>query len=178
MNFSKFLRDSFSYFAKKLVLSRETGVLWEKECGQYPDEFFDWALQQLKALNSGRDFLANPPKVIHELWQQWLKLNPRKVERRELQCLNPHCEDERFYVYEREKDTDILTRRTAFCGECKAMGQQMTNGMTRAQAESSGYILPCAEWDAAYEAQQKTLHADAWDRNAELRRPKILREKR
>jgi len=178
MTFNKFLRSAFSYFARKLDLPRETGILWQKECGHYPEEFFDWALQQIKAVNSGRDFLGNPPKAVQELWTQWLRINPQKVERREFRCQNPHCEDGRFYVYEREKETDILTRRTAFCGECKALGQQMTNGMTTVQAEACGYILPTPEWNAEYESQQITFQAEAWNRNAELRRSKILREKR
>lgn len=166
MTFAGFLRNTYAYFGKKQDLPRATGILWENECGHYPDPFFDWAFQHVKASDSGKNFLANPPKAVHEYWQQWLRANPQKVERKEFSCQNPYCKGGWFWAYERDKDTGGLTKRLAACGECKSLGPSMLHGMTRGQAVGREYLLPEPEVEAEYKNQQQGFIDRAWEKSS------------
>jgi hypothetical protein len=166
VNFAGFLRNTYAYFGKKQDLPRATGILWENECGHYPDPFFDWAFQQVKASDSGKNFLANPPKAVHEYWQQWLRANPQKVEHKGFSCQNPYCKGGWFAVYERDRESGTLTKRLAPCAECKSLGSAMLHGMTRGQAVSRGYLLPEPEVGAEHTNRQQAMIDLAWEKSA------------
>ncbi len=176
--FKRFAGMAYLYFGRDVnSVPPDTLSLWMKEVGNYPAEFFSWALEHVKSLDSGRTVIANLPKAVKELWAQWLRANPDKHERREFSgCKNPLCEDGRFWVYEQNHETSELTRRIAICAECRRVGQGMTAGMSRYQAERAGYLLPNDDLDARYSEQQEEKTAKDWARFADVRAPRFVRE--
>ncbi len=164
--FKRFAGMAYLYFGRDVnAIPADTLNIWVKEVGGFPAEFFTWALEHVKSMDSGRTITSNLPKVVKELWGQWLRVNPDKAERAETSgCRNPHCEDGRFWVFQEDKQTRKLTKRIAICAECKKLGSSMTCGLTRDQAVRAGYLLPSDHTEATYLDQQTAEREIAWER--------------
>jgi hypothetical protein len=130
-----------------------------------PGAAADWMFE--KILDSSDRF----PDKFHRVLRAWLwryyeaypDRQPPDWSFRGL-CKNPYCRDGWFRVFERQ--ADILTVRLAPCGECCALGRQMTHGLTRAAAAARGYLLPTEDLEAEYSEQWEEMRAVAFERSA------------
>lgn len=176
LSFRSFAGMAFVYFGKDINrINRTTLNTWEQEVGHLPAEFFNWALERVKSMESGSLLLSNPPRAVKNLWQEWLRSNPdKKAPDERMECPNPFCTEGRFWVYERLK-TGELVKRVAICAECRQLGAGMSAGLTRSQAERSGYMLPGEDIDEQYRNQHSEAISESWDRFAPLRRSNLHR---
>ena len=156
MTFKQFLQASFTYFGKKMDLPKATGEMWEKDCGKYPGEFFEWAIEHIKSQDTGKNFLGNPPKAVRDLWFQWLQANPRKVEHKEFFCKEEHCKEGLLFVYKGKY-------RSAFrCEQCNASVLLGIPGSTAHKLILAGYVPETFE---EIKARTVQCNPELWKKN-------------
>ena len=110
MTFADCVKKSHFYFKHAKLPADETMDIWTEEAGKFPSEFYDWAFMSLKARE--KKLPDNFPQAVLELWQEWMRRNPEKIERREFRCKQKECADGLLFVI---KDGVSFVFR---CAEC------------------------------------------------------------
>ena len=130
MKYLEFMKSLYAYFSKPLPKA-DSARIWKEEIGGYPTEFYEWAYSVLK--NREKKFPDSPPFAVKELWREWLRRNPDKLERREFSCRQLKCESGFLFVW---KEHSFVFR----CRECDSQQEhQRIPIRTWDQLENDGY---------------------------------------
>ncbi len=165
MTFKKLVQFIFPYF-RVAVPTPETGEVWREECGAYPEEFYDWACAKLKA--GKKAVLENFPASVNQLWDEWIRINPSKVEHHEFGCSNPACHRGIVSYYVRD-DKGFWSLTGARCGDCRLQAG-VNHGMlmlSERDIENDGYLL--ATWKNIQRAAEENakrsreLYPERWE---------------
>jgi hypothetical protein len=90
MTWKDFIKRAHFYFKKPQLPNADTFEIWQDEIGKFPEEFYAWAWDTCKSREERLP--ENLPRYIKALWQEWVNRNPLKVERKEFQCRQKHCQ--------------------------------------------------------------------------------------
>jgi hypothetical protein len=146
MTFIELVRKSHWYFKEIKMPPDDTMDIWTEEAGGYPNEFYSWAFEHIKTTDSGKTVvLGNFPKFINGLWQNWMRANPHKIDRKESTC--PHCTNGWILFYRREPFYHNEWHSVAArCGHCNTLPQTIECATYRNQdIQKNGWLLMTAE---------------------------------
>lgn len=141
--------------------------LYDQAGKDIPPGAADWIFERI--LDRHDRFPEKLHRVLKHQLFEYYRENPGKAPADwafKGMCENPYCRDGWFHVLEREANTGILTERATPCAECKKLGRQMTNGLTRDSAQAKGFLLPTENVEAEYLEQCEDLRAEAFERAA------------
>ncbi len=117
MRFGELVKLIFPYFQSKPP-GQETKEVWVYECGNYPEQFYDWAYARLKS--GKKTVLENFPLSVNQLWEEWCRKNPGKVDHSETACRQPACHNGIISYFERDENK-FWQIYGARCGHCRVL---------------------------------------------------------
>lgn len=150
MTWKEFVKQAHWYFKKPQLPNEDTFAVWREEIGQYPDEFYTWAWDSTK--NREDRLPDNIPRYVKSLWNEWLRANPYRAERREFNCTIAACEEGLLFV---KKDGYSWVFR---CADCDARPELMRYPVkSLAQLRKEGYELNKAVWGKVINGNHERL---------------------